>query len=814
LGETFGESATRREVGGKIIYGGGGDGGQPEKQTTVVDIPDWAKPYAKESLGKAAALSDSPYQAYGGERIAQFTPLQQQSFERAGQQQVAGQVGFGTGLAGLAGTSSFSDPNAAASFMSPYMDAVVQRQMESAQRQADIASTQRGAQAVRAGAFGGSRQAIENAEAARALASQKGQIQEQGLQSAFDRAQQQFNQEQSTRLTAAQTLGQLGQQQFGQQMDITGQQQQLGGVQRQATQDILSQQYQDFLNQQRAPYDQLSFMSSIIRGTPMGQTTTMYAPPADRTSQIIGLGTAAAGAYGAYAKGAAAGGEIKGYAAGGLADLNQPEIAAAVKPMPDPQVAEAAQSPNNLVKDTAKAELDGRNRLREQADAMKAKSNIGSITTTLAQMPDQQLQEYAKLNKSDPYIMALVVAEAKRRKEGGMPSQAAPTVVDQQIAGMALPEEMGIAQIPMDMEFADGGIIAFAAGDAVPDPVMVDEERKRNAARVNAGIASAAPLPRRPAGGGIESLIDLDAAEAAKAEQAAAALEKQALADQVLAQQARVEKMKTYGADREGRYKKQEERLEGDKDRNFYESIIDLGLGIASKGSADLMTNLVEGASAGLKGYKTRLDKIVTAKNALDEDLARLYEIREEKVDASGDQLRHLQTQEKTLEASGLRRLNEIGSAARGKKIELKKDALERASRMATAGISSLTPDRQLYSSLVDKFKGDNVAAYNEWAKMTAKGKLPPGVKVGLEANARRRAEILGSPMPSEMKTEQLAALDAEDNRLLGASAAGSASSTGVPLPANASASNLTVGTVYQTARGPAKWTGTGFTPI
>jgi hypothetical protein len=315
MGEPLGDGATRREVGGKVIYGGGGGGGNPETQRQIVDLPEWAKPYAKESLGKAQALSATPYQAYGGERIAQFTPLQKQAFGRAEGQQVAGQVGFGTGLAGLAGISSFGDQGTAASFMSPYMDAVVQQQMESAQRQADIAGTQRGAQAVRAGAFGGSRQAVENAEAARALASQKGQIQATGLQSAFERAQQQFNQEQATRLNAAQTLGQLGQQQFGQQMDITGQQAQFGGQQRQATQDILGAQYQDFLNQQRAPYDQLAFMTSMIRGTPMGQTTTMYQPAPSTTSQLVGLGTAAAGAYGAY-KGAA-GGEIPSYAAGG-----------------------------------------------------------------------------------------------------------------------------------------------------------------------------------------------------------------------------------------------------------------------------------------------------------------------------------------------------------------------------------------------------------------------------------------------------------------------------------------------------------------
>ena len=121
MGEPLGDGATRREVGGKIIYGTGGDGGQPEKQTTVVDIPDWAKPYAKESLGKASALSATPYQAYGGERIAQFSPLQKQAFGQAGQQQVAGQVGFGSGLAGLAGTSSFQDQGTAQGYMSPYI---------------------------------------------------------------------------------------------------------------------------------------------------------------------------------------------------------------------------------------------------------------------------------------------------------------------------------------------------------------------------------------------------------------------------------------------------------------------------------------------------------------------------------------------------------------------------------------------------------------------------------------------------------------------------------------------------------------------
>jgi hypothetical protein len=205
----------------------------------------------------------------------------------------------------------------------------------------------------------------------------------------------------------------------------------------------------------------------------MGQTTTQYAPPPSTTSQLIGLGTAAAGAYGAY-QGAqprgAAGGEVKSYAVGGIASLNQPEMAAATRGMDDQQVASTADMAG-LPGLTAGAEQKRRNELRMAAEGQKAPASMTKITSVLSQMSDAELQQYAKLNKSDPYTMALVVSEANRRKEGGMPTQEAPTVVDQQIAGMALPEEMGIAQLPVgDMQFADGGIIAFENGGTIRLP--------------------------------------------------------------------------------------------------------------------------------------------------------------------------------------------------------------------------------------------------------------------------------------------------------------------------------------------------------
>jgi hypothetical protein len=106
LGETLGECVTRKE-GGRVIYGGGGSGGGGGGTSTQVsDLPEWAKPYAKETLGKASALTDisqNPYQTYGGERIAGFQPIQQKAQEAAYNMGTAGQLGTGTGLATAAG---------------------------------------------------------------------------------------------------------------------------------------------------------------------------------------------------------------------------------------------------------------------------------------------------------------------------------------------------------------------------------------------------------------------------------------------------------------------------------------------------------------------------------------------------------------------------------------------------------------------------------------------------------------------------------------------------------------------------------------
>jgi len=93
------------------------------------------------------------------------------------------------------------------------------------------------------------------------------------------------------RLASAGMLGNLGQQQFGQQMNIMQGQLGMGGQQQAFNQQMLNQQYQDFINQQQFPYKQAEFAMGILRGIPAtGQTSTMYQQPGSLFGQIAGVG--------------------------------------------------------------------------------------------------------------------------------------------------------------------------------------------------------------------------------------------------------------------------------------------------------------------------------------------------------------------------------------------------------------------------------------------------------------------------------------------------------------------------------------------
>jgi hypothetical protein len=225
--------------------------------------------------------------------------------------------------------------------MNPYMQSVVERQQADAQRQSQIASQAQGAQAARSGAFGGSGDYLMRAQAAGNLARQKGDIQAQGLNNAYTQAMNQFNTSQGQNQAAAQlnaqqqqfgaglglqglqtanqaasNLANIGQTQYGQNMGILGMQNQFGGQQQQQVQNVLNNQYGDFLNAQNHPYKQLGFMSDMLRGLPLTQQSqAMYGQAPSMVQQVAGLGITG------KALGAFAGGGSVGSRPAGLAEL-------------------------------------------------------------------------------------------------------------------------------------------------------------------------------------------------------------------------------------------------------------------------------------------------------------------------------------------------------------------------------------------------------------------------------------------------------------------------------------------------------------
>ena len=324
----------------------------PQSQK-VSGLPDWAEPYAKDTLAKTAALTDiskNPYQTYSGERIAGLQPLQQKAFDTT---------------AGLdAGPQAFQQQ--IGSYMSPYMQNVVDIEKREAGRQSDIMGTQQQAQATQAGAFGGGRDAIMRAERERNLSQQMGDIQAKGSQAAFEQGANQFRQGITQQAGLAQLQGTMGaqqQQQAQRPMDVA---------------------YQDFINQQNYPYKQIGFMSDAIRGLPLGQksTQTLYDQGPGITQTLAGLGGAAYG-FGKSGMFGAEGGLMESYAGGGV---TSPQNVESILPkLSDQQLARAKEAALNR-RDVQEAQMI-------DAEMAERASIRGGLGGAFNQIPEGQQEQ-------------------------------------------------------------------------------------------------------------------------------------------------------------------------------------------------------------------------------------------------------------------------------------------------------------------------------------------------------------------------------------------------------------------------------------
>lgn len=266
--------------------GGGGGGSQSGTQVNIAREAPEVESRKLALYDQAAQLASSPV-ALPGIQVAPTTALEQSAFQQAGQTGVgAATVGAGIGAA-LPATQA---PNIS-SFFNPYESYVT----DEINRQAQMAQNQLSANAVQAGAFGGGRQGIAQAELERARLGSIGQARAQGFQTALGAAQQQ----QATGLQAGQLLGALGAQQ--QQMGLADIQSQLqaGAVQRGIGQTGLEAARQTQLQRAYEPFQRIEFLKGIMTNLPTTQSsiTATTAPGANPLSQALGAGL---GAYSAY----------------------------------------------------------------------------------------------------------------------------------------------------------------------------------------------------------------------------------------------------------------------------------------------------------------------------------------------------------------------------------------------------------------------------------------------------------------------------------------------------------------------------------
>lgn len=266
--------------------GGGGGGGGSGTQTTIAREAPEVEARKLALYDQAAGLAAQPVNI-PGIQVAGISPLEQAGITQAGQTGVgAGTVGAGIGSI----ATGMQNPNIG-QFLNPYQQYVTNE----IGRQGQIAQNQLSASSIDAGAFGGGRQGVQQAELQGRTLSAMGQAQAQGFQTALQAAQTQRQQQ----LAGGQMLGQLGAQQQAMSLADINAQMQAGAVQRGIGQRALDAQRATELQRAYEPYQRVEFMKGIMTNLPTTQSsiTATTSPGSNPLAQAAGAGL---GAYATY----------------------------------------------------------------------------------------------------------------------------------------------------------------------------------------------------------------------------------------------------------------------------------------------------------------------------------------------------------------------------------------------------------------------------------------------------------------------------------------------------------------------------------
>lgn len=167
--------------------------------------------------------------------------------------EIAAQYGGPSGIGALTSQPSMST---AQQYMNPYLQSVLQPQLEEMRRQAQINLQPSLAKLTQAGGYGGSREALMRTESDRNLLDAMTGAIGKGYASAFDTARQQFNTEQQQARDLVSMLSQAGQTQRG------------------IEQEGITADYNEFLAQRDYPMKMTQYLQSMLQGLPISTLST------------------------------------------------------------------------------------------------------------------------------------------------------------------------------------------------------------------------------------------------------------------------------------------------------------------------------------------------------------------------------------------------------------------------------------------------------------------------------------------------------------------------------------------------------------
>lgn len=268
---------------------------------SINEIPQWAQNAGQANYGFAQQLATQPLQQYQGQMVASVSPQMQQSWNLAANSGNVGQDAQAGAQSALFNAANYTPQTVTAGqlsntnlspYMSPYTQSVINATLPIMQQGLALSQNQQQNAANAAGAFGGSRQAIQQGVTQAQGALDQAQMAAQLNQANFQQAQAAAQSDINTNLTAAQAnqnagltanqqgllagsaLGTLGNQQMQNNLANYGMLSSAGGLQEQQQQNQINAQMAKLQQAQSYPQQQLGILESSLGMTPYNTGTS------------------------------------------------------------------------------------------------------------------------------------------------------------------------------------------------------------------------------------------------------------------------------------------------------------------------------------------------------------------------------------------------------------------------------------------------------------------------------------------------------------------------------------------------------------